>query len=244
MSEGRVAIVTGAARGIGLAIATRLHADGARVALADLNVTEARRQAEALGERAMPVEVDVADPKSAEELAEVVAGRWGRLDILVNNAGILGPTTPLVEFKLEDWRAILATNLDALFYTCRAVLPYMQRQGWGRIVNIASIAGKEGNPGMVAYSSSKAGVIGFTKALSKELATSGVLVNCITPAIIDTDMTRPLPPEARNYVLSRVPMNRIGQPEEIAAMAAWLCSEECSFSTGAVFDVSGGRASY
>jgi NAD(P)-dependent dehydrogenase (short-subunit alcohol dehydrogenase family) len=244
MSEGRVAIVTGAARGIGLAIAARLHADGAQVALADLNVTEARRQAEALGERAMPVEVNVADPKSAEELAEVVAGRWGRLDILVNNAGILGPTTPLVEFKLEDWRAILATNLDALFYTCRAVLPHMQRQGWGRIVNIASIAGKEGNPGMVAYSSSKAGVIGFTKALSKELATSGVLVNCITPAIIDTDMTRPLAPEARNYVLSRVPMNRIGQPEEIAAMAAWLCSEECSFSTGAVFDVSGGRASY
>jgi 3-oxoacyl-[acyl-carrier protein] reductase len=162
----------------------------------------------------------------------------------VNNAGILGPTTPLVEFKVEDWRAILATNLDALFYTCRAVLPHMQRQGWGRIVNIASIAGKEGNPGMVAYSSSKAGVIGFTKALSKELATSGVLVNCITPAIIDTDMTRPLSPEARQYVLSRVPMNRTGQPEEIAAMAAWLCSEECSFSTGAVYDVSGGRASY
>jgi 2-dehydro-3-deoxy-L-rhamnonate dehydrogenase (NAD+) len=244
MSEGRVAIVTGAARGIGLAIAARLHADGARVALADLNIAEARRQAGALGERAMAVEVNVADPKSAEGLAEAVAGRWNRIDILVNNAGILGPTTPLIEFKLEDWRAILATNLDALFYTCRAVLPHMQRQGWGRIVNIASIAGKEGNPGMVAYSSSKAGVIGFTKALSKELATSGVLVNCITPAIIDTDMTRPLPPEARTYVLSRVPMNRIGQPEEIAAMAAWLCSEECSFSTGAVFDVSGGRASY
>lgn len=244
MREDRVAIVTGAARGIGLAIARRLYADGVRVALADLNSAEARRQAAALGERALGVEANVADPTSAEGMAETVADRWGRIDILVNNAGILGPTVPLVEYQLEDWRAILATNLDALFYTCRAVLPHMLRRGWGRIVNIASIAGKEGNPGMVAYSSSKAGVIGFTKALSKELATSGVLVNCITPAIIDTDMTRPLPPEARQYVLSRVPMNRVGRPEEIAAMAAWLCSEECSFSTGAVFDVSGGRASY
>jgi NAD(P)-dependent dehydrogenase (short-subunit alcohol dehydrogenase family) len=244
MLDGRIAIVTGAARGIGLAIARRLHADGALVALVDLNIEDARRQAQALGERGMAVAVDVAGPESAAAMASAVAERWGRIDILVNNAGILGPTAPLVDYAVADWRRILATNLDGVFHCSRAVLPHMLAGGWGRIVNIASIAGKEGNPNMVAYSASKAGVIGFTKALGRELATSGILVNCVTPAIIDTDMVKPLPEDSLSYVLSRVPMHRIGNPAEVAAMVAWLCSEDCSFSTGAVFDVSGGRASY
>ena len=244
MLNGRHAIVTGAARGIGLAIARRLHADGATVALADVDVEDARRHAAALGERVMAVPVDVTDPVSVDSMVTTVLERFGRIDILVNNAGVLGPTAPTAEYPPDAWRRVLATNLDGVFYCSRAVLPHMLARGWGRIVNIASIAGKEGNPGMAAYSASKAGVIGFTKALGKEVATRGVLVNCIAPALIDTDMAAQLPPETREYVVSRVPMGRLGTPAEVAALVAWLCSDECSFSTGAVYDISGGRATY
>jgi 3-oxoacyl-[acyl-carrier protein] reductase len=157
---------------------------------------------------------------------------------------VLGPTAPVQDYPLDAWRQILSTNLDGVFLSCRAVLPHMRARGWGRIVNLASIAGKEGNPNAAAYAASKGGVIAFTKALSKEVATSGILVNCVAPALIDTDMTRDLPPEMREYVTSRIPLGRAGTATEVAALVAWLCSDECSFSTGAVYDISGGRATY
>lgn len=240
----RVALITGAARGIGLAVARRLHVGGARVALADLNAEGASARAVELGERAMAVPVDVSDPDSVEQMVAAVVSRWGRIDILVNCAGVLGPTAPVDGYPLDAWRRIMATNLDGVFYCCRAVLPYMLANGWGRIVNLASIAGKEGNPNAAAYAASKGGVIAFTKALGKEVATRGVLVNCVAPALIDTDMARELPPAMREYVTARIPMGRLGTAAEVAALVAWLCSEECSFSTGAVYDISGGRATY
>lgn len=244
MAEGRVAVVTGAARGIGLAVARRLHAGGAAVALADLNREQAHEQAAALGGGAMAVAVDVTDPESVERMVEVVVARWGRVDILVNCAGVLGPTAPVEGYPLDAWRQILGANLDGVFLCCRAALPHMGAGGWGRIVNMASIAGKEGNPNAAAYAASKGGVIAFTKALGKEVATRGILVNCVAPALIDTDMAGGLPAEMREYVTSRIPMGRLGSAEEVAALVAWLCSDECSFSTGAVYDISGGRATY
>jgi len=244
MLEGRTAVVTGAARGIGLAVAHRLHAEGTAVALADLNGDETRRQAATFDDRGMALTVDVTDPASVERMAAAVVERWGRIDILVNCAGVLGPTAPVESYPLDAWRQVLSTNLDGVFLSCRAVLPHMQERGWGRIVNLASIAGKEGNPNAAAYAASKGAVIAFTKALAKEVATRGILVNCVAPALIDTEMTRDLPLEMRDYVISRIPMGRAGTAAEVAALVAWLCSEECSFSTGAVYDVSGGRATY
>jgi NAD(P)-dependent dehydrogenase (short-subunit alcohol dehydrogenase family) len=240
----RVALITGAARGIGLAVAHRLHADGALVALADINAEAAAARAAELGERAMAVPVDVTDPEDVARMVAAVVGRWRRVDILVNCAGVLGPTAPVDGYPLDAWRRIMATNLDGVFYCCRAVLPHMLANGWGRIVNLASIAGKEGNPNAAAYAASKGGVIAFTKALGKEVATRGVLVNCVAPALIDTDMAKELPPDMRAYVTARIPMGRLGTAAEVAALVAWLCSEECSFSTGAVYDISGGRATY
>lgn len=240
----RVALITGAARGIGLAVAHRLHADGALVALADVNAEAVAARAAELGERAMAVPVDVTDPDSVARMVASVVARWRRVDILVNCAGVLGPTAPVDGYPLDAWRRIMATNLDGVFYCCRAVLPHMLASGWGRIVNLASIAGKEGNPNAAAYAASKGGVIAFTKALGKEVATRGILVNCVAPALIDTDMARELPPAMREYVTTRIPMGRLGTAAEVAALVAWLCSEECSFSTGAVYDISGGRATY
>lgn len=240
----RVALITGAARGIGLAVAHRLHADGALVALADVNAEAVAARAAELGERAMAVPVDVTDPDRVAQMVAAVVARWRRVDILVNCAGVLGPTAPVDGYPLDAWRRIMATNLDGVFYCCRAVLPHMLANGWGRIVNLASIAGKEGNPNAAAYAASKGGVIAFTKALGKEVATRGVLVNCVAPALIDTDMAKELPPEMREYVTVRIPMGRLGTAAEVAALVAWLCSDECSFSTGAVYDISGGRATY
>lgn len=240
----RVALITGAARGIGLAVAHRLHADGALVALADVNAEAVAARATELGERAMAVPVDVTDPDSVAQMVAAVVARWRRVDILVNCAGVLGPTAPVDGYPLDAWRRIMATNLDGVFYCCRAVLPHMLANGWGRIVNLASIAGKEGNPNAAAYAASKGGVIAFTKALGKEVATRGVLVNCVAPALIDTDMAKELPPDMREYVTARIPMGRLGTAAEVAALVAWLCSDECSFSTGAVYDISGGRATY
>ncbi len=245
--ERRVAIVTGAGRGIGAAIARRLAADGACVAVADLDEAAARATAERIGaggQGAFPLRLDVADPASAREAVAAVVEREGRLDVLVNNAGIAGRAAPVAEYPEDEWRRVLSIDLDGVFYCCKAAVPQMVAQGSGRIVNVASISGKEGNPNMSAYSTAKAGVIGFTKALGKELATTGVLVNCVTPAVIATEILTQLTDEAVSYMVSKIPMGRTGAPEEVAALVSWLASEECSFSTGAVFDISGGRATY
>jgi len=239
----RVGIVTGAGRGIGAAIASRLAADGLTVVVADIDLEAAEQHAATLA-HALPVGVDVADPASVASLVQRVVERFERIDVLVNNAGISGPALPLADYPFEEWRRVLSIDLDGVFNCCKAVVPHMQARGSGRIVNIASIAGKEGNPNMCAYSAAKAAVIGLTKSLGKELATSGVLVNCVTPAVIETDILRQLTPQAVQYMLQRVPMGRPGKLEEAAALVAWLASEECSFSTGAVFDLSGGRATY
>lgn len=244
MFNGQVAIITGAAQGIGLAIAKRLYEDGAIVVIADIDEGIARRSAEEFGDRGLAVVLNVATSTTAIEMAKQVINRFGRIDILVNNAGIAGLSAPTVNYPVEEWRRILSINLDGVFYCTKAVLPHMLEHNKGRIINIASIAGKEGNPNMAAYSASKAGVIGFTKALGKELAKTNILVNCITPAVISTDILDQLTEEAIQYMVSKIPMGRTGSPQEVAAMVAWLCSPECSFSTGSVFDISGGRATY
>jgi 3-oxoacyl-[acyl-carrier protein] reductase len=190
------------------------------------------------------VTVDVTDPGAVSAAVQTTRERFGGLDILVNNAGIAGPNHPLWEYPLEAWRQVVEVNLLGTFYCCRAVVPVMLDGGYGRIINIASIAGKEGNPQASAYSASKAGVIGLTKSLGKELACHGILVHCVTPAAVETDLFQQMTPEHIQYMLSRIPMGRFGQTTEIAALVAWLASEECSFSTGGVFDISGGRATY
>ncbi len=241
--EGRIAIVTGAARGIGRAIAERLAGSGARVAVWDVDAAAARAAAEAISDAA----AFTADVTRPDEIAAALAAtekRFGPPDILVNNAGISGPNHPLTEYPEAEWRHVVEVDLFGVFYCCRAVVPFMQRRDWGRIVNIASIAGKEGNPNASAYSAAKAGVIGLTKSLAKELAGTGIRVNCVTPAAAKTDIFAQMTEAQIEYMLSKIPMGRFVQVEEVAALVAWLSSEECSFSTGAVFDISGGRATY
>ncbi len=244
MAGERVAIVTGAARGIGFAVAQTLVASGHRVAVADVDEAKAHEAARELGERARAFDCDVADSASANGMVAAVRDAWGRIDVLVNNAGIVGPNKPLIDVGDDEWARVLSINLSGVFYCCRAVVPHMIANDWGRIVTIASIAGKEGNPNMVGYSATKAAVIGLTKSLGKELATTNVRVNCVTPAVIETDMLEQATPETRAYMVSRVPMGRPGKAEEVAALVDWLASDACSFSTGAVFDISGGRATY
>ena len=242
----RNAVVTGGARGIGLAIARRLLASGARVSLWDVNaaaLAEAAGELKASGTVHTAV-VDVTKVESVEAAAASSAEALGKLDILVNNAGIAGSNTKTWETDPAEWRRVLDINLNGPFHCCRAVIPHLLRNGYGRIVNIASIAGKEGNPNAAHYSASKAGVIALTKSLGKELATSNVVVNCITPAVIATDIFKQMSQAHIDYMLAKIPMGRFGKVEEAAALVAWLCSEECSFSTGAVFDLSGGRATY
>ncbi len=242
--EERVAIVTGAGRGIGAATAARLAADGYRVVVADLNAGAAAVTASRLGAVAFPATVDVTSEASVRAMVADVLDRVGRIDALVNNAGVTGDSAPCWELPDGEWERVLSIDLSGVYYGCRAVLPHMRERGWGRIVNVASIAGKEGNPNAVPYSAAKAGVIGLTKAVAKEVATSGILVNAVTPAVIETPLLEQLTPAHIQYMTSRIPMGRMGQPDEVAALIAWLCSEECTFSTGAVFDISGGRATY
>jgi 2-dehydro-3-deoxy-L-rhamnonate dehydrogenase (NAD+) len=240
----RVALVTGGARGIGLAIARRLVADGARVALVDLDKSAVEGAAADLGASATSLVADVTRADEVERAVGAAHARWGRLDIVVNNAGITGGSKLTWELTDEDWHRVIACDLTSVFLVSRAAVRLMLPARSGRIVNIASIAGKEGNPMLVPYSTAKAGVIGFTKALAKEVATHGILVNAVAPAVIETDLVKQMSKETVDYLVAKIPMGRVGRPEEVAALVAWLVSDECSFSTGAVYDLSGGRATY
>lgn len=243
---GQVAAVTGAAQGIGRAVAERLLASGAKVALWDRDQALLGATAEALaghGE-AVPVIMDVTDPSSAEAAVAATLERLGGLHILVNNAGISGPNVPTWEYPIDAWRQVLAVDLDGVFHGCRAAVPHMISGNYGRIVNVASIAGKEGNPNAPAYSAAKAGVIALTKSLGKELAGYDISVNCVTPAAARTRIFDQMTEQHIDYMLSKIPRGRFVEVTEIAAMIAWLVSRECSFTTGAVFDLSGGRATY
>ena len=241
--QGQVAIVTGGARGIGRGIATRLAREGARVVIWDRD-PEAFDEAAAGFTPAALVAVDVADATSVERGFAVTTERADRLDILVNNAGVSGPVAPVWEYPLEAWDRVLAVDLTGVFYCCRAVVPKMRAAGYGRIVNVSSITGKEGSPGIAAYASAKAGVIGFTKSLARELVGSGVLVNCIAPVITETDLFKEMTPEHIAAAKAKIPMGRFLTVDEIAAMVAWVAGPECSFCTGATFDLSGGRGTY
>jgi 3-oxoacyl-[acyl-carrier protein] reductase len=244
--QGRKAIITGGARGIGYAIAERLLQSGAHVCLwdVDLAALEEARAALAGQGSVNVVQVDITDGASVDSAVEATLAGLGKIDILVNNAGIAGNNAKTWDLKPEEWRRVLDINLTGPFLCCRAIVPHLLANGYGRIVNIASIAAKEGNPNAAHYSASKAGVVALTKSLGKELATSNILVNCVTPAVIETDIFKQMTQQHIDYMLSKIPMNRFGQKHEAAALVAWLCSEDCSFSTAAVFDLSGGRATY
>jgi NAD(P)-dependent dehydrogenase (short-subunit alcohol dehydrogenase family) len=242
--KNRSAIVTGGGQGIGLAIARRMLASGAKVRIWDRDQKLLQQTLSALTGPVSADVVDVTDDKSIAQGTAAALSTLGKIDILVNNAGIAGINVPTVDYPIDEWERVLRTNLTSQFLCCRAVAPHMVKQNYGRIVNIASIAGKEGNPNAVAYSASKAGVISLTKSLGKELAKNGVSVNCVTPAAAKTAIFDQMTEEHINYMLAKIPMGRFVLVEEIAAMACWLASEDCSFSTGGVFDISGGRATY
>jgi 3-oxoacyl-[acyl-carrier protein] reductase len=241
---GQTAIVTGAATGIGQAIATRLAAAGATAVVVDLNLAEAQAVAAALPNNSFAVQADISKADSVRAAVEAVLARTGRIDILVNNAGIAGPAAYVWEQTDEDWQRNIAINLTGVFNFCRAVIPHMRSRSYGRIVNIASIAGKEGNPRMSPYSATKAGVIGFTKSIGKELATDGVCVNAVSPAVVQTRILDELTPEQISYMTDKIPMRRTGKPEEIAYVVHFLASPEASFVTAQCYDASGGRATY
>ncbi|MFN3743800.1 MAG: SDR family NAD(P)-dependent oxidoreductase [Hyphomicrobiaceae bacterium] len=242
--KGRIAVVTGGAQGIGRAITERYIASGAKVAIWDLDRALADKTAKELGASAMAYAVDVTNPDSIDAAVKATLADVKRIDILVNNAGIAGGNAPTWELPIADWQRVLRINLDGPFYCCRAVVPTMIAQNYGRIVNIASIAGKEGNPNAVHYSASKAGVIGLTKSLAKELAQYDISVNAITPAAARTAIFDQMTQQQIDYMLSKIPRGRFVKVEEIAALAAFAASEDCSFTTGSVLDISGGRATY
>ena len=242
--KGRHAVVTGGATGLGYAIAQRLIASGGTVTLWDRDDAAALKAAQALGAKTQAVAVDVAQHASVQAAVQATLKNSPRIDALVNSAGITGPNTKVWEYPVQAWSDVFAVNVHGLFHCCREVVPVMRAQGWGRIVNIASVAGKDGNPNASAYSASKAAVIALTKSLGKELADTGVRVNCVTPAAVKTAIFDQMSAEHIAFMLSKIPMARFGTPEEVAAMVAWLCTEDCSFSTGAVFDLSGGRSTY
>jgi len=242
--ENRTAVVTGGAAGIGLAVAQRFAASGATVALWDRDEAALAKAKAAVGPRTVTQALDVADPDAVARAAQETERVLGKIDALVCAAGITGPNTTTWEYPVAAWRQVMDVNLNGLFYCNRAVVPVMLKHDYGRIVNIASVAGKEGNPNAPAYSASKAGVIGLTKSLGKELAKTGIRVNCVTPAAVRTAIFDQMTQQHIDFMLSKIPLGRFGGVDEIAAMVCWLASEECSFSTGAVFDLSGGRATY
>ncbi len=245
--DGQVAIVTGAGEGLGFGIAQRLGSEGARIAIVDMNADVAEQASQSLAEQGVDSEIvlgDVGDDETAQQAVRQAIDRWGRIDILVNNAGIAGHSASVWELPIEEMDRVYRTNLRGVYAFCHYVIPRMIERDYGRIINIASIAGKEGNPKAVPYSATKAGVIGLTKSVGKELAMTGIRVNCIAPAVVRTRILEQLTQEHIDYMISKIPMGRTGEVEEVAALVAWLASEECSFSTGAVFDISGGRATY
>jgi len=243
--EGRLAAITGGAAGIGLAIAQRMAESGARVALWDRDQAAAEAALPSLaGDGHLAVSLDVSNEGDVAAASKKTIDAFGAIDIMVCSAGITGPNKPVADYGFEDWRQVFDVNMHGVFLCNRVVLPTMMGRDYGRIVNIASIAGKEGNPNASAYSASKAAVIGLTKSLGKELARTGIRVNCITPAAVKTAIFDQMTQQHIDFMLSKIPMSRFGKVEEIAAMVCWLASEECSFSTGAVFDISGGRAVY
>ena len=242
--NGRHAVITGGAAGLGFAIAQRTIASGGTVTLWDFDAAALESAVAKLGAAADGVKVDVSRHDSVVHAVAMTLAARGRIDCLVNSAGITGPNTKVWDYPVDAWAQVMNVNLNGLFHCCREVVPVMRQQNYGRIVNIASVAGKDGNPNASAYSASKAAVMALTKSLGKELADTGVRVNCVTPAAVKTAIFDQMSAEHIAFMLSKIPMGRFGTPEEIAAMVCWLCTEDCSFSTGAVFDLSGGRSTY
>jgi 2-dehydro-3-deoxy-L-rhamnonate dehydrogenase (NAD+) len=242
--NGRTAVVTGGAQGFGRAITERFVASGAKVAIWDNDQALAEKTAKEIGNAVSPFKVDVTDLAAVEKTRDATLNAFGKIDILVNNAGIAGANKSVWDTDFEEWRRVLRINLDGPFICCKAIVPAMLKQNYGRIVNIASIAGKEGNPNAAHYSASKAGLIALTKSLGKELASNNILVNAVTPAAAKTAIFDQMTQQQIDYMLSKIPKARFVLVEEVAAMVAWLASEDCAFSTGAVFDISGGRATY
>ncbi len=239
--QGRHAVITGGAAGLGLAIAQRMLDSGATLTLWDRDAQALAAACKSLGPKTTGVQVDVASHAS---VVQALAQTAQPVHVLVNSAGITGPNVPLSDYPVADWEQVMQVNVNGTFYCCRELAGRMREQGWGRIVNIASVAGKDGNPNASAYSASKAAVIGLTKSLGKELAQTGVRVNCVTPAAVKTAIFDQMTPEHIQFMLSKIPMGRFGLAQEVAALVTWLCTEDCSFSTGAVFDLSGGRSTY
>ncbi|WP_414475539.1 SDR family NAD(P)-dependent oxidoreductase [Microvirga sp. M2] len=242
--EGRKAIVTGGASGIGLGVVTRLVSEGAQVAIWDMSPGAPDEARDTIGSHLTGIRVDITDPDGVHAARQETLAALGGIDILVACAGITGPNATTWEYPIDAWRKVIDVNLNGLFYCNRAVVPSMLEGGYGRIVNVASVAGKEGNPNASAYSASKAAVIGLTKSLGKELATNSITVNCVTPAAVRTPIFDQMSQTHIDYMLSKIPMGRFGEIEEVTALICWLASEECSFTTGGVFDISGGRATY
>jgi 3-oxoacyl-[acyl-carrier protein] reductase len=242
--SGQFAIVTGAATGIGEAIAMRLASAGATVCVADIDGAAAAGAAERIGHKAQSIAFDIADSSSVQRAIASILEQNKAIDILVNNAGLAGKAAPIWEQADTDWHGVMGVNISGPFYVCRAVIPHMRSRGYGRIINIASVAGKEGNPNMAPYSASKAALIGLTKSIAKEVATEGICVNAVSPAVIRTKILDQLTPTQVSYMVERIPMKRTGQPEEVAAVVHFLASADCSFVTGQCYDISGGRSTY